>query len=117
MVRVQWVNPSMPGVDSSELRAWELWLHTGCSQAGLGKDTASTWDRQCSNSNVFPLTEFSSITESLTQYVNKMVLQERKLDCSGKQQHVKYLEGQNRFEVQKIKGKIATVPPGASARA
>lgn len=65
----------------------------------------------------FPLTEFSSITESLTQYVNKVVLQERKLDCSGKQQHMKYLEGRKRFEVQKIEGKIATVPPGASARA
>lgn len=114
----------MPGVDLSELRAWEVCLPP--TPAGVTHRLLTSWVRKRHSLDAgqtvrqfkrVPLTEFSSITESLTQYVNKVVLQERKLDCSGKQQHVKYLEGRKRFEVQKIKGKIATVPPGASARA
>lgn len=114
----------MPGVDSSELRAWEMCPPQ--TPAVVTHQLLTSWVRKRHSLNMgqtvrqfkrFPLREFSSITESLTQYVNKMVLQERKLDCSGKQQHVIYLEGRKRFEVQKIKGKVATVPPGVGARA
>lgn len=64
VIQVQQVKPSIPGADS---RAGSLggalspccsYPPTSCSQAGFVKDTASTWDRQCGNSNFFLLRNF-----------------------------------------------------------